>query len=72
MNNKIKKKDIKKFERIANELADLMREIQTYCPHGHVYCNMDIMELRASYDDVEDKDAFVTNVHIPKMDCGEL
>lgn len=74
MEQKIKNKDIKRFEKACERLAKIIEDIQSYNPDAHLYCNMDELELHGfSYDsdtDFHNADA-VCSVYVKGTNCGE-
>ena len=74
MKQKIKNKDIKRFEKACERLAKVIEDIQEYNPDAHLYCNMDDLELHGFRYDNEREDHFaepVARVYISGTDCGE-
>lgn len=70
----IKNKDVIRYTKACEKLAQVIRDIQEYNPDAHIFCNMDGLELHGYHNDSDtgfhNADA-VVSVYILKTDCGE-
>lgn len=74
MVQKIKNKDVRRFEKACERLAKVIEDIQEYNPDAYLFCNMDVLELHGiQYDsDVDFHDAEpVAAVYVTSTNCGE-
>lgn len=64
----IKEKDIKDFERYAQELDYLIKRIRKYAPNAYIYATPDRLNLMGN---INDDTSIATFTFINPLDCGD-
>lgn len=72
MNQEIREKDIKDFEKYAKQLSNVVERIRKYCPEVNGFMECDSLNLMYGYWDnvTEANDKCVTSVKMPHFDAG--